>query len=144
MTISTLPPAPQRGTDSPLVFIDKSDAHVESLDLFVTEVNAEVVTINANTQTALDAATSAAVSASSASNSADIAQSNANFKGNWVDLVGALNVPASVFHVGTFWQLLNDLGDVTASEPGITLDWVKIDQSDRITHNVILHYYRSR
>ncbi len=144
MTVTALPPAPQRGTDSPAVFVVKADAHVASLDQFVTELNVEIGIINTNTQTASDAATSATLSASAASDSAALAESNASFKGNWVDLTGALNVPATVFHVGTNWQLLVNLADVTLDEPGQTANWVKIDQSERITHNVILHHYRSR
>ena len=47
----------------------------------------------------------------------------ANFKGAWSALTGALAKPASVFHNGAFWALLNNLVDVTASQPGVTSDW---------------------
>jgi len=47
----------------------------------------------------------------------------ANFKGAWSALTGALNKPASVFHNGAFWALLNNLADVTTSQPGVTADW---------------------
>ncbi len=47
----------------------------------------------------------------------------ANFKGNWSALTGALNKPASVFHNGAFWALLNNLANVTTSQPGVTADW---------------------
>jgi hypothetical protein len=54
---------------------------------------------------------------------AQAAYINANFKGAWSGLVGALNMPAMVSHSGQRWNLLNDLADVTASEPGVSADW---------------------
>jgi hypothetical protein len=48
----------------------------------------------------------------------------ANFKGLWSDLTGALSKPASVAHNGLVWLLLNNLADVTASEPSSgNTDW---------------------
>lgn len=59
--------------------------------------------------------------------SAEAAKAAANFAGDWVDLTGALSVPASVYHAGQFWALRNDLADVTASTPsGASTDWVAI------------------
>lgn len=55
----------------------------------------------------------------------------ANSKGNWSNLTGALAVPASVYHNGENWQLLNDLTDVTASEPGVSSDWVMLPNATR-------------
>lgn len=54
------------------------------------------------------------------------ANAAANFKGAWSALSGALNLPAAVYHDGGNWALLNDLADVTASEPGVSADWVEI------------------
>tara|TARA_R110000765_G_scaffold195825_8_gene301310 strand:+ start:2358 stop:3401 length:1044 start_codon:yes stop_codon:yes gene_type:complete len=51
------------------------------------------------------------------------ALSAANFKGLWLSLDGSLAKPASVKHSGQFWELLNDLADVTTSEPGVSGDW---------------------
>lgn len=48
---------------------------------------------------------------------------NANFKGAWSGLTGALNKPATVSHSGSRWNLLNNLADVTASTPGVSADW---------------------
>jgi len=53
----------------------------------------------------------------------DISQANANFKGRWVDQVGALAIPASVYHKGKYWMLLDALADVTAAEPGESGSW---------------------
>lgn len=47
----------------------------------------------------------------------------ANFKGNWSALTGPLNVPASVFHSGSYWMLLSNLADVTAATPGVSGSW---------------------
>lgn len=75
---------------------------------------------------ALDAqgsATAAAASKTSASASEANVAALANFKGAWSALTGAIAKPASVFHNGAFWALLNNLADVTTSQPGVTADW---------------------
>ena len=47
-----------------------------------------------------------------------------NYKGDWVELTGALSMPSVVRHSGSFWQLLVNLADVTTSEPTLTSsDW---------------------
>lgn len=65
----------------------------------------------------------AAASAVSAAGSEVNVAALANFKGNWSALTGAIAKPASAFHNGAFWALLNSLADVTASQPGVTADW---------------------
>ena len=71
--------------------------------------------------------TLATTQATNAANSATAAAANANFAGNWGDLTGALNIPASVQHDGSIWQLLTDLADVTTSEPSdVNSDWARI------------------
>lgn len=50
----------------------------------------------------------------------------ANFKGAWNSLTGAVAKPASASHSGTVWALLNNLADVTTSQPGVSADWVDI------------------
>lgn len=147
--ITDLPPAPQRS--QPADFVVKADAHVASLTGFVDETNIVIDEINttqgeinsseSNAATSeANAATSAAASANSALNSA----ASANFKGNWSDQTGAANKPYSVGHNGATWLLLNDLADVTTSEPSITSDWFDADSTRRITHNRFLHFYRNR
>jgi len=54
---------------------------------------------------------------------AQVAATNANFLGNWDELSGPATVPASVYWQGAYWQLLRDIPDVAASEPGQTDDW---------------------
>ena len=73
---------------------------------------------------AASAATSASTSATTATAQADAARSIANFAGVWGTLTGALSKPATVFHAGLFYALVNNLANVAASEPGLTADWV--------------------
>lgn len=54
---------------------------------------------------------------------ANTALANANFVGRWEDQVGALAIPASVYHKGKYWILLDALADVTAAEPGESGSW---------------------
>jgi hypothetical protein len=54
---------------------------------------------------------------------AQAAELNANFKGAWSGLTGALNKPAVVSHSGSRWTLLNNLANVTTSTPGVSADW---------------------
>ena len=69
-------------------------------------------------------ATTAAAQASTATAQADAARSIVNFAGVWGTLTGALSKPATVFHAGLFYALVNNLANVAASEPGLTADWV--------------------
>lgn len=41
----------------------------------------------------------------------------ANYKGSWSELTGSLEIPAVVGHNNTFWQLTENLADVTSEEP---------------------------
>ncbi len=67
---------------------------------------------------------SAEASSTAAANSAATASGSANFKGNWSSLSGALSIPSSVQHSGSLWLLINNLADVTASEPSSgNSDW---------------------
>ena len=124
-TISTLPPAPQR-TDTPTDFSDKADAWVSALAGWTVETNIAGDYIE---QAAVDAeqdALTAAQAASDAEASAFAAASSANFAGEWSSLTGAYNVPTSVFHNNTYWNLVNDVADITTSEPSSgNTDWVE-------------------
>jgi hypothetical protein len=81
---------------------------------------------------ALDAQGSAVAAAASKA-AAQASEANvaamSNFKGTWASLAGALAKPASVFHNGAFWALLNNLADVATSQPGVTADWVVVGGS---------------
>lgn len=71
---------------------------------------------------AIAASASAAAAALAAANTA----AQANFKGDWSAQTGSLSKPASVRHNGAFWALLNNLADVTASQPGVSADWAVV------------------
>ena len=81
---------------------------------------------DASYSNALDSQVSA-VDALASKNAAALSEANAaasaNFKGAWSSLTGAIAKPASVSHNGAYWALLNNLADVTASQPGVTADW---------------------
>lgn len=96
----------------------------------VEQFNIDFITVNSNTIAAADSAISAAESELASSESALTSEANANFKGLWADLTGSLNIPATVSHNGKSWQLLNDLADVTASEPSVTSDWQPVNDVD--------------
>ena len=56
----------------------------------------------------------------------EISLSTANFKGLWSSLTGSLNIPASVSHNDKFWQLLENVADVTTEVPGVSAKWQEI------------------
>ena len=75
-------------------------------------------------QVLADASADAAALSEAAAELAETnAESAANFKGSWSSLTGALNKPAMVLHNGAYWVLLNNLANVTTSEPSVTADW---------------------
>ncbi|MGV6473511.1 hypothetical protein [Azotobacter vinelandii] len=128
-TITPLPAAPVR-SDAPADFATKADAFAAALANFVTETNESAAFVDERAADADSRATDADASADAAAQAAtdaalarDAAQNVANFKGAWSALSGPLNLPATVLHAGQIWSLLNDLPDVTVSEPGVTGDW---------------------
>ena len=153
-TITTLPDAPQRGEVAD-TFTTKANAFVAALSTLESDINAWTTyaqgtftnDLNAikdaaqlaetNAETYKNAAEGFKDSAEEAVTDAQEAVSDAqeveaafyslqNFKGLWSDLTGAINTPASVKHNGVFWLLLNNLADVTVSEPSTTnTDWTK-------------------
>ena len=120
--ITGLPTAPNR-SQGEAGYSSTADAWAGDLDRWTTDLNtfgdqanAVGVQASADALTALNASTTATAAANTAA-------ASANFAGEWSTLTGALNVPASVFHNGAYWNLLNNLADVTASEPSVTADW---------------------
>ena len=89
---------------------------VPGVNMTLTGINDNVAVINGYSQAAAD-------SAEEANDYAVSAASSANFKGLWSSLSGSINVPATVFHKGAFWQLLYNLSNVAASEPSASSNW---------------------
>lgn len=57
------------------------------------------------------------------------AASAANYLGLWVDQTGAVLAGRSVYHSDVFWVLLQDLADITAEEPGVSIVWAQFDEA---------------
>jgi hypothetical protein len=93
----------------------------------VTEANALATEAETNATTAEAAASNAVSSAASAAASETNAAAVANFKGEWSTLTGAINIPSSVLHNGMMYMLVSNLADVTASEPGVSSDWLVLN-----------------
>ncbi len=131
-SVTTVPvPVPQRSDRAN--FAARGDAVLGWMPGGVNGINSNIGYLE-NSLDYIDqevAATEANVSASEellalTTEQAEIAGFTANFKGQWSTLTGALNKPAAVGHGGLFWLLLNNLANVTTSEPGMTNDWVRI------------------
>lgn len=98
-----------------------TEAETDASNASTSATNAATSETNAATS-----ANNAATSETNASTYADNAASSANFKGNWSAQTGAANKPYSVYHSNRTWNLVNNLADVTTSEPGVTSDWVLV------------------
>ena len=120
--VTSLGTVPAR-TQTQAEFTTNADTFLGALPTFRTELNDLGENVYDN---AVEAA-AAAVSATADAAAAEAAEANtaafASFKGNWSALTGTLAKPASVFHNGAFWALLNTLADVTTSQPGVSADW---------------------
>lgn len=121
--LTSLPNGPDPAVDDPSTFATKAAASVLAQKNMVTELQAWTGQANTVAGEVNTNAAAAAASATSAANASANISALANFKGNWSAQVGAIAKPASVFHSGAFWALLNNLADVTASEPGVSADW---------------------
>lgn len=131
-TITPLPvPVPQRS--DPINFAARADTFLAALPTFASETNVVASEVNTNAATATSQAGIAVTAANNATSAASQAIAAANFKGEWSTLTGALNKPACVKHNGRFWLLLNNLTNVTTSQPGVSADWTSIDAGTPIT-----------
>ena len=131
-TITALPtPVPQRS--DPTNFAARADLFLAALPTFATETNLVASEVNTNASTASSQAGIAVSAANAATDAASQSLAAANFKGEWSTLTGALNKPACVKDNGRFWLLLNNLTNVTTSQPGVSADWTSIDAGTPIT-----------
>lgn len=131
MTIPALPPIPQR--NDPATFADRGDAFLAALPAWATAVDAVAVAVDADAAAAAASqaiatakANDAAASALDALTQANNAGAAANFKGNWSALTGAMNIPATVYHLQTYWQLAANTADITTIVPGTSSQWLPI------------------
>lgn len=107
------------------------------LDALINSVNnaySQTVTAQNAAVDAKDAAETAQAAAETAKGLSedykDVAASYANYAGKWADLTGSLSIPAAVLHSGSFWMLLNNVADVTATEPDSgNADWKILNES---------------
>jgi hypothetical protein len=134
--IPRLPTAPSR--NRPTDFADEADTFLSALPDFGDNCNTlagfcevqattaetikdETSDIKDDTNAIKDLAYDAQVAAEAAR---DAAQSISDYKGEWSSLTGSLPIPASVYHDGSYWLLINSLADVTLSEPSESnSDW---------------------
>ena len=121
--ITALPTPPSR-SDS-VNFASRADAFLGALPTFATEANALATDVNTKSDLVTTNSELTAANTEVASAAAAIAVASSNFKGNWSSLTGALSLPASVSHNGTFWTLTSNVADVTAHTPGVSSVWLK-------------------
>lgn len=82
--------------------------------------------VNANTSA--ETAAARLVDVQTAANGAFAA---ANYKGEWSTLTGALNVPATVTHLGRLWYLKLNLANVTTQAPALgSTYWGEVSRND--------------
>ena len=122
-TLTTPPTAPVRGEDR-TAFANKANAYVVFIGTNVTDLTAAIDWQNTVFTEIESAATIVESSLTTVQGLRDGVFAIANFKGTWASLTGSLNKPATVFYNDLYWVLLNNLADVTASEPGISGDWL--------------------
>jgi hypothetical protein len=104
------------------VVLTAQDALDTAADLLLT--NADVVSTNADAVATAADRVQTGLDVDSTETARDVSFSNANYKGEWSLLSGALNIPASVKDGDTVYMLNNNLADVTLSQPSLTpADW---------------------
>ena len=94
------------------------------LAINVADLEAARAAAAASAATAADQVVLAADQVVLAASQADAARAIANFAGVWSTLTGPLSKPATVYHAGLFYVLVNSLANVALSEPGVTADWI--------------------
>lgn len=113
-TITPLPDPPSR--QRPADFSDDTDSFLGALPALVTEVNALTVEYEQN----------AAIIA----NNVPSVLAAANFKGLWSELSGALAIPASVYHLGSYWVLSQSVANVATEVPGASTKWLPLSMTN--------------
>jgi len=126
MPINTdLEPVPSR--QDPDNFSAYMDTWLSKISTWTTEANSTAADVNSDQIAASTSASNAATSETNAEAAASTASSAANFVGAWSTLTGALDIPASVLHENKYWNLVQDIADVTTIEPGTNSAYWKVD-----------------
>lgn len=127
--ISPLPAVPNRSS-APETFSDDVDTFLSALPVLQEQINNSsayidlvAASVDADKTASATSASAAASSATASAGSASIAVTAVNFKGAYSGLSGALNVPASTYHNGQYWQLLQNTTNVTLDVPGVSSKW---------------------
>lgn len=114
-TLSTIPPFPALSDRAAGTYNSKAYTFGAYMGgAFVPEVNAV-----RNEMQAFNEATSA--SAALAASASTTALANANYKGEWAALTGALATPASFSYNGDLYMLLSNVTDITGHVPGVSI-----------------------
>lgn len=121
--ITPLPtPVPQRS--DPANFAVRADLFLGALPEFQQQMDYLADWTSEQAGNASNSANFADQRAQAAQNSAEesvtyseASASWANGKGRWEDLSGPIEMPASVYHKGRYWHLMNNLSNVASSEP---------------------------
>lgn len=88
---------------------------------FNSELLAVANNVKNNAQDAQASSEASALSAAQAADASGATLAATAFKGPWSSLTGPLAVPATVWHQGQFWVLLQPLADVASVAPGSDL-----------------------
>lgn len=115
----TMTPIPALDRTSATFRADVDTFFASRIPTFVSEANALQLDVHA----AADTAIAAAATASTAADIVDLAAAAANYKGAWSGLSGALAMPASVSHAGTYWALNSAVANVATETPGVSAAW---------------------
>jgi len=122
-TLTPLPSAPQRSDRE--TFAAKADPFLAGMEdvpteqnTYATQANTMADEINSTVSEMNTIKDETGVIKNETQDIANTTSSVANYKGSWSSLTGSLSIPASVYHSGKNWQLLQDLSDVTSVEPG--------------------------
>lgn len=131
--IAGAPPVPNSALEEPTF-----DAQFEAfLNWLNTEaqpgMNAAAANVAANANDAFISADNAATAALSSNAAADVSLAASNFKGEYTGMAGALNRPASVRHLGSYWLLLQNLANVTTAVPGTHAAWAPLQTGIQLT-----------
>jgi len=124
--ITELPPIPNRSTDTPTEFSDKTDSFLNALSTFRSGVNSagEWVeetegSIQQNVNKVSSDKLEVAKDRDAVQSLLTDAEALSNYVGKWEDLSGDYNPGVSVFHRGSFWLLLSEVGSIENNEPSL-------------------------